>query len=442
MTAIPVDRSRVTAAAAVLAVVALAACEERTPSSLDDRLLPLEPVTFEIRLPWSEFASNLEVFGGYGSPEELGTGVVANDYAATLDARTLVRFGSYPTEASVRDSEGTIRTDTNLTFIGGRLVAFFDTLASTNASTVTLALGATEVEWHSTTTTWTAAVDTVGDVRPWPEPGAGPVTPLSTADWDPTTSDSASFAIDSATIAAWADTTDSSRGARIELLTPGHRLQVNAVALRLVTRPSLNPDTLIDVTAPRRNVTFIYEPFPEPPPAGIRIGGVPAWRTILDVTLPAQLNGPPELCAAVGCPLVLESGQVSQAALLLTSRPSVDAFQPSDTVLLDVRPVLSRAAMPKSPLGSSLIGSDTNGRVPPEAFGAGGGVEIEVPVTRFVRDLLPDAQGTVAASTNTLALLSVLEPISIAFATFRGPGEPDEPVLKLILTVSPAVELP
>lgn len=434
-------RSTAAPAAAVIAVLAFAACEERTPASLDERLLPPEPVTIEVRLPWSEFASNLAVFGGYGSPEELGTGVVANEFVDTLNARTLVRFGAYPTEASVRDSEGTIRTDTLLTFIGGRVVAFFDTLASTNASTVSLALGATGLEWHARTATWTAAVDTIGDLRPWPEPGAGPVTPLSTADWDPAASDSVSFAVDSATIAAWADTTDSSRGARIELLTPGHRLQVNAVALRLVTRPSLNPDTLIDLTAPRRNLTFVYDPFPEPPPDGIRIGGVPAWRTILDLSLPAQLDGPPDLCAAVGCPLVLEAGQVSQAAIILTTRASFGAFQPSDTIELDVRPVLSRAAMPKSPLGSSLIEADA-GIVPPEAFGGGAGVEVEVPVTRFVRQLLPDAQGTVASSTNTLALLSVLEPLSIAFATFHGPGEPSEPMLKLILTVSPAVELP
>lgn len=426
---------------AALAVLAVAACQEETPTSLDERLLPPEPVTMEVRLPWAAFAANLEVFGGYGSPEQLGTGVLANEYADTLNARTLVRFGAYPTEASVRDTAGTIRTDTTLTFVGGRVVAFFDTLASTNTSTVSLALGGTQTEWHSTTATWTSAVDTIGDTRPWPEAGAGPVTPLSTADWNPASSDSASFTIDSATIAAWADTTDFARGARLDLLTPGHRVQVNAIALRLITRPSLNPDTLIDVTAQRRNLTFVYDPFPEPPPDGIRIGGVPAWRTVLDLSLPAQLEGPPELCAAVGCPLVLESGQVNQAVLLLTSRASVDAFQPTDTVLLDARPVLSRATMPKSPLGVSLV-PDSAGRVAPEAFGAGAGVEIEVPVTSFVRQLLPGAEGAPANGPNTLALLSVLEPLSIAFASFYGPGGPDEPVLKLILTVIPPVELP
>lgn len=443
MRGLPIDRNeRRSLVASALLLFGAAACEERTPTSLDESLLPPEPVTVEVRLGWDQFASNLEVFGGYGAPEELGTGVLANEYADTLNARTLVRFGAYPTETSVRDSLGTIRTDTNLTFVGGRVVAFFDTIASTNTSPVTLALGATENEWHATTATWTAAVDTIGDLRPWPEPGAGPVTPIGTVDWDPDAGDSVSFSVDSTTIAEWADTTDLSRGMRLDLVTPGHRLQVTTVALRLITRPSLNPDTLVDVTAPRRNLTFVYDPFPEPPPDGIRIGGVPAWRTVLDVGLPAQLTGPPELCAAVGCPLVLESGQVNHAALLLRSRQTETAFQPTDTVRLDVRPVFSRAAMPKSPLGSSLVGLTEGGRVPPDAFGAGAGVEIEVPVTGFVRRLLPGAEEGPEDAPNTLALLSVFEPLSIAFASFHGPGGPDEPVLRLILTVSPSVELP
>ena len=443
MRGFPIDRDQRRAlVASALLVVGAAACEERTPTSVDERLLPPEPVTMEVRLGWDEFASNLEVFGGYGAPEELGTGVVANEYADTLNARTLVRFGAYPTETSVRDSAGTIRTDTNLTFVGGRLVAFLDTLASTNALPVTLAAGATQNEWHSRTVTWTAAVDTTGDTRPWPEPGAGPVTPIGTTEWDPNASDSVWFAIDSATIAEWADTTDASRGVRLDLLTAGHRVQLNSVALRLITRPSLNPDTLVDVTAPRRNLTFVYDPFPEPPPEGIRIGGVPAWRTVLDIGLPARLTGPPELCAAVGCPLTLESGQVNHAALLLRSRQTETAFQPTDTVRLDVRPVFSRAAMPKSPLGASLIGQSQNGHVAPAAFGSGAGVQIEVPVTQFVRQLLPGASQGPVDPPSTLALLSVFEPLSISFATFHGPGGPDEPVLKLIITVSPSVELP
>jgi hypothetical protein len=42
----------------------------------------------------------------------------------------------------------------------------------------------------------------------------------------------------------------------------------------------------------------------------------------------------------------------------------------------------------------------------------------------------------------SLALLAYLEPVSISFVNFAGPGQPGEPRLRLILTASPIVELP
>ena len=42
----------------------------------------------------------------------------------------------------------------------------------------------------------------------------------------------------------------------------------------------------------------------------------------------------------------------------------------------------------------------------------------------------------------TLALLSLFEPVSIAFASFHGPGDENAPFLKLIVTVGRSVELP
>jgi len=63
----------------------LTACEEELPVGVDDDALPAEPITVEVEIPWSDFASNLEVFGGYGSPEELGQGFVASGFADTLE---------------------------------------------------------------------------------------------------------------------------------------------------------------------------------------------------------------------------------------------------------------------------------------------------------------------------------------------------------------------
>lgn len=435
-------RPRRLAVTLLLSGAVLAGCEEELPVGVGDLPLPGQPVTVEVEVPWSDFASNLEVFGGYGSPEELSESFVANQFAGTLDARTLLRVATYPTLVVVTDTTGAQRPDSTLTFVGGRLVAFFDTLASTNTAPVTLGLGRLEQEWDPRTATWEAAIDTINDLRLWDEPGGGPVVDLGTAVWDPATGDSAVFTVDSATVAAWGDTLDATRGARLDLLDAGPRLEVRNVQLRLDIRPSSNPDTIVQASVIASPVTFIYSPFPEPPPDGVRIGGAPSWRTILDVSIPPQLTGPPELCVVVGCPFTLEAGQISFAALRLTSRATDAAFQPTDTIRLDVRPVFDRSVMPKSPLGRSLISSVLGEPVGPNAFGSAAGEVIEVPFTTFARDLLRGEDAAGNPPPNTLALLSVFEPFSIAFASFEGPGSANEPVLRLVLTIGPPVELP
>lgn len=404
-----------------------------------------EPVTVEVELAWSDFGSNLEVLGGYGAPAQLGTGVLASRYGDSInaiDARTLARFGPYPRQATVPDSTGASRPDSMLTFVGGRVAVRFDTIASTNTGPVTLALGALQDEWHPASASWTAALDTVNDQRLWTESGAGPVIDLGTAEWDPAAGDSVLFQLDSAEVALWADTTDATRGVRLELVTPGPRVHVRAVGLRLDAQPSINPDTTVVLAVGAQAVTFIYDPVPQPPANGMRVGGAPSWRTILDVALPAQLTGPPSFCSLVGCPHVLEAAQVSFAALVLTSRVSEPAFQPTDSIGFDVRPVLQRSALPKAPLGESLIGELFGRRVAPEAFGSTPGERIEIPVTPFVRAQLVGPGPSGIDPPNTLALLSAFEPLSIAFASFEGPGSAGEPRLRLVLTIGPPVELP
>lgn len=421
--------------------VAGSACQELTPTSVDEGLLPPAPVTVEVRFPWAAFASSLEVIGGYGSPSELGSGVVARDFAGSLDARTLVRLGDFPRQVTVRDTTGSARSDTLLTFTGGRVVAFLDTIASTNEGPVTVAAGRLQEEWHARTVSWADAVDTVRVRRAWSEPGGGAVVALGSAVWDPAEGDSVVIPVDSAQVAALSDTTVERFGVRFDLETPGERVKLTNAVLRLDTRSSINPDTALVLTAQRSEITFIYDPFPEPPPDGIRIGGAPSWRTVLDIAAPRTLDGPAELCAAVGCPVTLAADRLNYAAIVLKTRRGDPAFQPTDTVNLDVRPVLQRAALPKAPLGASITGA-IGRRVDPSLFGENEGAEIEIPVTTLVRDLLRGETAAGRVPSNTLALLSTFEPLSISFASFHGPGSPDEPVLKLIVTVGRSVELP
>jgi hypothetical protein len=435
------ERGRRALLALSTALVAVAACTERSPSGPDDGQLPTEPVTVTLQLDWPDFASNLEVYGGYAGPAEMSNAVVARSYGG-MEARTLLSFGSFPASALVRADPASpaLTADTALTWVDAYVVVLFDTIASTNNGPVTVAMGETLEKWHEQSATWANAVDTAGGVQPWSQPGGGAVLPIGTWDWDPTTTDSATFYLDQTEIARWDGAPDSIRSVRIDLLTDGHRLQIGGAALRLVATSVAAPDTTLVLTVSTTSVTFVYDPPATAPADGIRVGGAPAWRSVLDVALPATLSGPPELCAAVGCPFALQPENVTYAALGLRGRRPPDAFTPTDSLTFDVRAVLSRAALPKSPLGNSLVQAGGT-PVPADIFGVLEGTMVDIPITAFVQGFLagPDPSGR--PPSNTLAILSGPEPASFTFAEFFGPGGPNAPVLKLILTASPPLEL-
>ena len=420
-----------------LVVMVAAGCGEQTPASTDGDRLVIEPRTVELVLPWSVFGGDVEVYGGFGSPDDLSRSVVANDYEGGLESRTIVEFGDYPSFVTVRDTAGVNVVDTLLTFTGGRVVVAFDTLSSTNEGPVDLSIHRIEERWHSSTASWEFAVDTIGDRQPWSAPGGGSGSLLANATWDPAAGDSIVFELDSIQIAEIGDTTGLRTGVRIDLDSPGHRLEVRTTRIRLDTRPSVNPDSTFVLTTLVPKRTFIYQPQAPPPPDGIRVGGAPAWRTVLSFDIPKVLNGPTEVCDLVGCPFTLDPTRVNTASLLLyTTRVDPPAFQPSDTVRMDVRPVLAPERLPKSPLGGSFLG--ILGRsVSPTAFSTDESEEIGIPVTAFVRTLLGDAE----PPTRPVALLSILEPLSISYATFAGPGSDNEPRLRLIVTVADTVEV-
>jgi len=424
-------------AATVFGVVA---CEETSPTSLDGDLIPVGPATVEVILPWSEFGSTIETFGGFGSPDDLIAQVVAEDYRGTLDSRALVQFTTFPRAATVQDSTGETRADSSLTYLDGYVVARIDTVRSRTDGAVEMALNTFEQQWHAPSTSWDLRVDTVLDEQAWEEPGAEPSTRLATGTWNPEVSDSVIFPLDSATLAIFNDTIGSRPSARVDMVTPGAFTEVLSLDLRINVRPSINQDTIIVVSALPERRTFIYSPFPEPEEDGIRVGGAPAWRTVLTLDMPTVLNGPDTLCALVTCPFTLTPRRLNYAAIIITSEETVPgAFQPTDTLLADARPVLVAERLPKSPLGPSFLG--LAGRaLAPDAFGPNAGTEFPIVVTDFISSLV-DPDIDVDSVPSELSLLSLLEPFSVSYATFGGAGSPGEPKLRLILTAIDTVEI-
>lgn len=420
-------------------------CKEELPTAAEGDFIPTSAETFEIRLPFSEFAGNLRNVGGYGTPSDLGNTFLARNFKGSLESRTLVRFWWYPTVISVRDTTGTTRPDSSLTYVGGRIVAHFDTLGSVYDGPVTVSAGAIQSPWDPPSASWAYAVDSIGDQQTWPEPGAGPVVEVGSAVWDPSAGDSLQvdsviIEVDSATVVSWNDTTDASRGVRLVAETDGVRLKVNRVTIRLDTRPSSNPDTIVELLSGAQFATFAFDPEPLPPENSIRVGGVPAWRSIFDMELPAALNGPPELCAKVGCPLELTPEMVNAASIIFRTEAPEPAFVPTDTLLLDVRPVLQPSRLPKSPLGSPLAGA-FGVALPPALFHEGAGKEWDLPLGGYIVDLIRGETVFGTSVPRTLALLSLFEPLSLQYAAFKGPDSPDGPELRIILTVGRGVQI-
>lgn len=416
----------------------LLACEETTPTSSNAQLIPIETRTVEFVLPFEQFAEGVQVYGGYGSTSELFESVLAQDYRGVLDSRVLIRFSTFPWSASVRDSAGTTRADSAFTFVGGRIVARFDTTeANRPDGPVMLSAGLLPQGFDASSVSWETAVDTINDLVDWPEPGAGPVVSLGEAEWDPTASDSVVFELDSLAITQFGDTLQAGPGMRLDLTTGGVRMNLLSSDLRLYARPNVNPDTLVTLNARPTAQTFVYDPFPLPAEDGIRIGGAPSWRTVLTLDLPESLEGSPELCAQITCPIMITPGRLNGATLVLTTAPSEEAFVPSDSLFLDARAVLAPELLPKSPLGNSLVGG-LGVSIGPSAFSDDSGRTITIPVTPFIRALFDESA---AESVRDLVLLTPLEPFSIGFGSFAGPGSVGEPSLRLILTVADTVEI-
>ena len=423
----------------------LCGCQELLPVVVSDDLVR-SGFAVELVLSFDEFASGARVYGGYGRASELTGGFVAHEFGGQpqggdsqelgLEAATLLRFGRYPQVWQVLDTTGTIRPDSSLTFLSGRILARFDTIGSVHrGEPVEIVAHALTEPWHGVSATWEYAVDTIGQRVAWSRPGGGVVEEIGSAVWDPEAGDSIGIRVDSARIAEWADTTDLGRGVRLSTTTPGVRLRVVGSILRLETRPSVNPDTTLHLPSGSETTTFIYSPIPSQPRKTLRVGGAPAWRTVLTLDVPRVLEGPDELCNAVGCPVTITEDHVSFAALRLVTRVGARAFAPSDTLSIDVRSVLVPQILPKSPLGPSRLGLGGKA-VPHDVFEPPAGEMVELPLTSLVRDLLRGETAGGDPITNTLALLSTFEPVSVEYLTFEGAASPDAPGLRLILNFS------
>lgn len=415
-------------------------CEDTLPTASGPDLIPGSPRSVEVFFDYDEVVRDLRVFSGYGSVSSLDSEILARDVEGVFNSRVLARFRGFPETIQAVDAEGTTRVDSMFTVIGGRVTVRLDTLPI-GQDTAAFVAGATTTPWDPGSATWELASDTVGGSTSWPEPGGGPVEVLDTAVWRSVAGvDSVYFDVDSTTMASWMVEEDPARGVRIEIDDPGIRLEASRVNLLLRVRPSFEGTNPTYVSTGSRATTFIYDPQPDPPADGIRFGGAPSWRTVLELEFPETITGPPAVCEVVGCPFQLSSDQLTYAGIQLATRETSSLYSNDDSLAVEVRTVLRPDLLPRSPLGTRPLGGV---RLPPDVFGLGSGELVEIPITNYARDLIGDGSETGVAPPNTVALFSPLEPLSYAFGEFYGGGAGVlAPRFRLVLTLADEVNLP
>lgn len=423
-------------------LVALA-CADEDPTGVGGPLLPGGTVrTYEILLDPDVFLASDTTLGGFVAPQHVTYRVLAGGYEG-LTSNGLVRFATPPATVTYVDTAGATRVDSMPSYIGGRLVVRVDTLRSAAPGPVLLELHRIGEEWDPRSATWALRVDS-GQVRlPWGQPGGTSAAMVDTATWDPAAGDSVSFDVDSLTAAVWADTADFARGALIRVATPDARLNSPLALLRLEARPSARPDTTVTVTLGVTAGTFVYDPQPPASP-GLRVGGVPSWRSYLRFqrldTLSVPCPGEP---AGSGCVLRLDEVKVNYAALVIQPEATPPAFVPEDSLRVDARTVLTMAGVPleRSPLGSRAAATASQ-PIPPSRFLPGGGAgTIEVPLTQYIAALAAARGEGKEPPPQVLVLYAAQEGGVFGAGEFGALGSAAPPRLRLIVTVATQVEI-
>ena len=422
----------------VMVCAAAWGCTEKISTAPDLGFLQVDPRTVEALIPFGDFVDDVQVLGGYGSAADLGRGFVAQDFDG-LNVRTLVHLGDFPTT----DLDAGTRT-----FTVGRVVLFFDTLRGSLNAPVPVELFGVQEQWHPPTVTWEVVVDTAGDRREWSQPGGGVTTLLGEGLFDIRANegeaagltDSVSILVDSATVAALGDPTSGTTGLLVAGAQPGTLLHLVDVRLRITTVASEGTDTIFEVSALREDLSFMFDPAPTAPLGWLRVGGTPAWRSVLTMSMPRTITGTPEVCGAVGCEVDLTEVDVNLAELVLTTRQTEPEFLPQDTTRVDIRTVLSPALLPRSPLGGPLLPFPRS--FPPELFLEQTGTQVAFSVTTLVTGILGIAAVTDTVPVTSIVLFSNPEPSRIGFASFEGAGGAGAPVLRLLYTIANPVGLP
>lgn len=405
-----------------LALTTLAGCEDELPTlSGTDRFPPgTSPTTIEVVVPAAEFLAETTSFGGFTRRVDAPFLLVANDFDGALDAHTLGRFGSFP-DTIMLGSDAVPA----FTYAGARFAAAVDSAASTTAAPVRVQLYELVQDWDSTSVTWQHADSDASPPTPWLQPGGTRGELLAEALWVP-----ADTAVAADTLVWTVGTAAAARlaapnhpGVLIRTSTPGARIELESLGLRVDLVPSTRPDTTVSRTVSRAGETFVFDP---PAPTGtdvFRVGGPESERVVLALDLSEGVPACRDPLATPACGQVpLRDVILNRATLVLEPVPVPGGFRPLTPTPLVVRRVLEPALGRNASLGEALALDS----IPLSAFGgAGSAATIDLQLTSSIRNVAATETGT-----TSVVLIAEGEGERFGTAWFR-----DSPRLRLIYTL-------
>jgi len=417
---------------AACAALLMGACTQDSPTDVGGELLPPDAIqTWEVLIESDRFIAWDTSFGVYSQTAGTDYLMLANAYDGVLSSRGLIRF-AMPRTIALPGTGSTVVIDSFPRFIGGSIRLGVDTTIAARQD-ARVELYATTENWDRLTATWTLRVDSPGRELPWTQPGGSPGTLVGVGNYV-AGSDSLIIQVDSATVAAWADTTNTGRGGILTMGSAGQRLRTTIPVLRARARASVR-DTVVEVpVAPGR--TFIYTPDPPDTASAPRVGGVPEWRTILRMR--DQLDTLTVPCppgSAPGCRVRMRDVTLNYAALRLQPVVAPAGFRPEAPIDLTGHALLPVQGIPlhRSPLTDAV--SQLAAPVPVSSFVAPGAPVVELPLTSFLRLVFAGEETDFTATHIALVQVGLLR--TFGFGEFA-----PMPPLRLILTTAKELQLP
>ncbi len=414
-------------AALGLLMVVVVSCTEEGLTGVGADLMGPGVRTFEVTLDASRFLVRDTAFDRIGTLNDAVFHMAAHQFEGVLDARTLLSLRRPLTVSYTMDDEA--RTDTIAALVGGTLTLVVDTIASGPGPIDLEVLQVTE-EWHRESATWTVRLDTADLRETWATPGGSPGPVLGGGTW--TSGDTLRILMDSAAVAVWDDTAAARVGGLVRVASPDTRIFFEEMSFEFDVTP-MDVDTVVTAGSLVSNkIILTPEQDAEPAPGVLRVGGLPAWRSMLrfqaldDAEIPCGPGEPADCTIPVRDVTINKASLVLHPVLAGPRRVEQPMYIEGRAVLQGPGVTLVRAPL------TPPIGTSTDPIMPSLFVAPAPDSPVQVPITGYVRSHAdPDEQ----AVPLWLALTALGERGQFGYAAFGGVESDRPPRLRLMVSV-------